>query len=325
MARFPTVAALAAAPLDEVLALWAGLGYYSRARNLHAAARAVVERHGGIMPREPEALAALPGIGRYTVGAIGSIAFGHRLPVVDGNVKRILSRVFGVEAGHALWDVAAELVPADAPSEFNQGLMDLGATMCTPKQPRCLVCPLAALCVARRDGRQAELPGTKPQRVVPVVEVDVIFAVRDGRWLLARRAPRGLYGGLWELPEAAALGLHVAGAPIATHTQKLTHRTLVYRVHEVDAGAAPHAAAPYDATQYVAPAALAGLAVSSATTALARVLQARGNRWPTPKKRSSSSPRVSRRSSKDSASSATTSTTPTSSTRRRAPRAGSER
>jgi A/G-specific adenine glycosylase len=204
--------------------------------------------------------------------------------------------------------------------------MDLGATLCTPKQPRCLLCPLAELCVARRDGRQDELPGAKPQKAVPTVEIDVAFCARDGRWLLARRAPRGLYGGLWELPEAAALGLRVSGAPIVTHTQKLTHRTLVYRVHVHDPGdAAPRAAAPYDATQYVAPDALADLAVSSATAALARVLIDRGNPWPTPKKRSSSSPRGSRRSSRDSASSATTSTTPTSSTRRRAPRAGSAR
>ena len=146
MARFPTVRALARAPLDNVLALWAGLGYYRRARNLHAAARVIVERHGGVFPDDAEAIAALPGIGRYTTGAIASIAFGRRLPVLDGNVRRVLARLSGETADAALWARAEELVPADAPGDFNQGLMDLGATVCAPRTPRCGGCPMKGFC-----------------------------------------------------------------------------------------------------------------------------------------------------------------------------------
>src|SRR5690349_13997996 len=167
MARFPTVVALAAAPLDDVLAAWAGLGYYSRARNLHAGAQAVGARFGGALPSRAAELREVPGIGPYTAGAIASIAFGERGPLVDGNVARVLARVFAIEAdikssagGKALWAAAGELMAglpaAAAPGDLNQGLMELGATICAPSQPRCLVCPLVSNCTAVRTGRQDE-------------------------------------------------------------------------------------------------------------------------------------------------------------------------
>lgn len=318
MARFPTVNALAEAPLDDVLALWAGLGYYSRARNLHAAARHIAARHAGRFPRTLEEILELPGVGRYTAGAIGSIAFGLRLPVVDGNVRRILSRVHGVpgEAQAELWRLAEESVPGEAPGDFNQGLMDLGAMLCTPTNPRCLPCPLADLCVARRQGRTAELPGAKLRAAPAVVRVDVVLVRRAGGWLLGRRAPRGLYGGLWELPESAALGVELDGDPLAVHTQKLTHRTLEYRVFTATPRRIPAAAPPYDQLRFYPPRALGELAVSSATAALARKLET-GTPWQTPIARASSSPKVSAASSPASSSSATTSTTKTSARPRR--------
>src|SRR3954451_9258496 len=169
MARFPTVSALAGAELDDVLAAWAGLGYYSRARNLHAGARAVDARFGGALPSRASELREVPGIGPYTAGAIASIAFGERAPLVDGNVARVLARVFAIEhdikstaGGKALWATAGELMAAlpaaTAPGDLNQGLMELGATICAAAQPRCLVCPLVSDCSAVRTGRQDELP-----------------------------------------------------------------------------------------------------------------------------------------------------------------------
>ncbi|HEY5926977.1 MAG TPA: A/G-specific adenine glycosylase, partial [Kofleriaceae bacterium] len=169
MAKFPTVNALAAAPLDDVLAAWAGLGYYSRARNLWSGAREVTASFAGALPRQASELRRVPGIGPYTAGAIASIAYGERAPLVDGNVARVLARVFAIEhdikstAGQkALWQRAGELMqalPADhAPGDLNQGLMELGATLCSPTSPRCLLCPLASQCIAARTGRQDELP-----------------------------------------------------------------------------------------------------------------------------------------------------------------------
>jgi A/G-specific adenine glycosylase len=328
MARFPTVRALAAAPLDDVLAAWAGLGYYSRARNLHAAARLIVAEHGGRFPTSFDALVALPGVGRYTAGAIASIAFGLKVPVVDGNVSRVLSRVHGVagEDARELWRLAGEAVPDDGPGDYNQGLMDLGATVCTPRNPTCLVCPLADLCVARREGRTAELPGRPARAEPPTLLVELAWITRGGRWLLARRAPRGLYGGLWELPEAAALGLEPGGEPLLEHTQKLTHRTLIYRVRAARLPRLPEVAPPYDRLGFHPPQALAELAVSSATAALARKLEKGPSpTWPTPNAPASSSPKVSAASSPASASSATTSTTRTSARPRRARRTASPR
>ncbi len=207
LARFPTVEALAAAPLDDVLRLWAGLGYYARARHLHAAARRIVAEYGGQMPDNLGALLRLPGIGRYTAGAILSIAFNQDAPVLDGNVRRVLCRVFHIiedprqaAVERRLWELAAQLVPPGRAGDYNQALMDLGATVCTPRAPRCPLCPLMALCEAQKQGDQESLPTKAPRRELPHYDVTAGVIWRDGRVLLAQRRPEGLLGGLWEFP-----------------------------------------------------------------------------------------------------------------------------
>jgi A/G-specific adenine glycosylase len=207
MARFPSVSALAKAPLDDVLERWAGLGYYARARNLHAAAREIETAYGGRFPSEREAVRALPGIGPYTAGAILSIAFGQPEPILDGNVMRVLSRVFAIEGAvddtvfkKKLWALAAELVPADAASDFNQAMMELGAMVCSPRGPDCARCPLAGECAAHAAGAEERYPAPKAKRPVPSVRQVTVLLERDGRVLLVRRPPAGLWGGLWEPP-----------------------------------------------------------------------------------------------------------------------------
>jgi A/G-specific adenine glycosylase len=311
MQRFPTPAALAAAPLDDVLAAWAGLGYYARARALHRAAQQIVASHGGRLPDDPDALEALPGIGRYTAGAIASIAYARRVAAVDGNVSRVLARVFAVEedvrspAGLAkLWRLAEALVPARAPGDFNQALFDLGATVCTPRSPSCLVCPLTNACVARASGRQDQLPVLIRRTAVKEVRVDAALVVREGAWLLGRRAPSGLYGGLWELPEIAAVGaLADRSRPLAEHSHKLSHRTMHHAVYAATVQGTPAPVAPYDALRFVEPAEILEIGVSSATRALVTKLRRttstpRGTRaWPTRQKPRRSSPKATRRSS----------------------------
>ena len=207
--RFPDVAALAAAPLEAVLELWAGLGYYARARNLHRCAQVIVAEHGGQFPRQPEAIAQLPGIGRSTAAAISAFAFGTRAAILDGNVKRVLARCFGIDGfpGAApierqLWALAEALLPSRDIEAYTQGLMDLGATLCARGQPRCAQCPLAAQCVARASGRQSELPVARPKKAVPERRT-TLWLLSDGeRVLLERRPPAGIWGGLLCLPEA---------------------------------------------------------------------------------------------------------------------------
>jgi len=204
MGRFPTVAALAEAPLDDVLTHWAGLGYYARARNLHAAAREIVARYHGHFPDDAQSVRALPGIGRYTAGAILSIAFGRAEPILDGNVARVLSRVFFVEEpgkqNQKLWALAAELVPADGAGDFNQAMMELGATVCTPRAPACLACPLRGICEAQRRGRAEALPPSRKKTPTRTVQQVTVLIERRRRWLLVRRPAAGLWGGLWEPP-----------------------------------------------------------------------------------------------------------------------------
>ncbi len=215
--RFPTVGALADAELDDVLKHWEGLGYYSRARNLHSAARVVRERYDGAVPSEPEELRRLPGVGEYTAGAVASIAFGVPEPAVDGNVRRVLSRLYDLEAPTAreLRDLAAALVPQDRPGDFNQALMELGATVCSPRSPDCARCPVADRCAARRLGVQELRPRPASRKAVPVEAVRTLVLVRpDGSLLLVRRPLDGLLGGLWEFPAVAGLD-HVPGAAVA--------------------------------------------------------------------------------------------------------------
>ncbi|HZF55685.1 MAG TPA: A/G-specific adenine glycosylase [Polyangiaceae bacterium] len=216
--RYPDADSLARAEVDDVLSMWSGLGYYRRARELHAAAREVVERYGGKLPSEASELRKLPGIGAYTAGAISSIAFGRAEALVDGNVARVLSRIEGIEddvrsvaGGKRLWATAARLVPADKPGMFNESLMELGATICTPRDPACGACPVRFACEAARTGRQNELPVVRARAKVPVVKM-VAAVVRHGREVLfARRAEGGLFGGLWEAPMVEAGSLAAAG------------------------------------------------------------------------------------------------------------------
>lgn len=244
--RFPTVEALAAAEADEVLGAWSGLGYYRRARALHLGAREVVARYGGALPRDAAALRAIPGIGAYTAGAIASIAFGRREPLVDGNVARVLARVFGIDddvrapaTAKRLWALAERLVPSDSPGRHNEALMELGATVCTPREPKCLVCPLRDLCVARREGRQDELPVVAKKRRPKVVRMAALVATRGAEVLLAKRSDDGAFAGMWEPPMvetdgaepaaalAALVGCKLAGArEVGSERHVLTHREL---------------------------------------------------------------------------------------------------
>jgi A/G-specific adenine glycosylase len=209
VARFPDVAALAAAPLDEVIALWAGLGYYARARNLHKAAQAVMDLHSGEFPADIEALQNLPGIGRSTAGAILSLGMGRRAPILDGNVKRVLCRSAGLEGwpgetrvDRELWRLSEQYTPTERVADYNQAMMDLGAMVCLKRAPVCVACPLCAACVARRDGLTDAIPAPKPRREQPVRRC-LMLVLLNGRgevWL-EKRPPVGIWGGLTSLPE----------------------------------------------------------------------------------------------------------------------------
>jgi A/G-specific adenine glycosylase len=210
----PDVRALAAADLDQLLALWSGLGYYARARNLHAAARLCVEHHGGELPRDHLALMALPGIGRSTAGAILTQAWGDRHPILDGNVKRVLARYHGIDGWPGtpsvekqLWLHAAAHVPEARLADYTQAQMDFGATLCTRFDPACILCPLQSGCAALRAGRVAELPTPKPGKPLPE-RIAVVLLARDphSRVLLQRRPAAGVWAALWSLPEAPDVG-----------------------------------------------------------------------------------------------------------------------
>ncbi len=205
--RFPTVEQLARARLDTVIKLWEGLGYYSRARNLHRAAKEIVARFGGHLPSTREKLLTLPGIGRYTAGAIASIAFGRREPLVDGNVTRVLCRIFRIKGNprdvviqKRIWAIAGELVPEGHVGQFNQALMELGSEVCLPRQPRCDECPVNRLCEAKLHNEQDSLPTRVPKKQLPFHTVAVGVIYRNDRILIDKRKPEGLLGGLWEFP-----------------------------------------------------------------------------------------------------------------------------
>ena len=236
MEQFPTVEALAAASEDEVLRLWQGLGYYSRARNMHAAARLIVEQGG--FPRSIEGLRALKGVGDYTAAAVGSMAFNLPAAAVDGNVYRVLSRHYGIDVPinttrgkHTFEALAQELLPEDKASAFNQAMMDFGATWCTPKSPRCIVCPVAETCVALRTGRVNELPVKEKKLKVQERHLTYVYIRNEGQSALRRRPAGDIWQGLWEpllvenepLPE---LGCQLT---LLAHNVKhvLTHRVLL--------------------------------------------------------------------------------------------------
>ncbi|OGR32280.1 MAG: A/G-specific adenine glycosylase [Desulfuromonadales bacterium GWC2_61_20] len=213
LARFPDIGVLAAAAAEEVVEAWAGLGYYSRARNLHAAARQVMELHNGCFPETLEELITLPGIGRSTAGAILAIAHQERGVILDGNVRRVLVRLFALEgdprssaAEKQLWLWAESLTPAERADDYAQAIMDLGATCCTPTKPNCPECPLAVHCQAFTQGRQDELPQARAAKAVPTVQqVGLLLADKRGRLLVRRRPMNGLLGGLWEFPTREVL------------------------------------------------------------------------------------------------------------------------
>lgn len=214
MAHCPDIDALAAAPLDEVLHLWTGLGYYARARNLSSCAKAVVARHNGVFPSRIEDLMALPGIGRSTAGAILALSLGQSHPILDGNAKRVLARVFGIAGDPgsatvlaALWRQAEACTPHEDVAAYTQGIMDLGATLCTRATPACPRCPMEAHCMAALEGRQMQLPGKKLRRNRPSREATLLIAQSGSRGggavLLERRPASGLWGGLWSPPQFA--------------------------------------------------------------------------------------------------------------------------
>ena len=266
MQRFPGLPSLAEADLDEVLGLWSGLGYYARARHLHAAARECMDRHGGNLPADPKALAALPGIGESTANAIFSQAWDRPATVLDGNVKRVLARHAGVDGwpGHSkvhrkLWQQAEVRLPASRGADYTQAIMDLGATVCTARQPSCEVCPVTADCLAFKADRVDALPAPRPRREVPEVTLD-LWLITDsaGRVLLRRRSSEGVWGGLWSLPEGEHEAERLAlpkrtGIRLPDREHRLTHRALTLRTTRFDLGDDAGAIQCDEALQWSAP------------------------------------------------------------------------
>lgn len=248
MERFPTLDRLANAAEDDVLKMWEGLGYYSRARNLHRTAREVAREYGGQIPRHIDGLRALPGIGRYTAGAIASIAFGREAPIVDGNVRRVFARWLDLEkpSEAELWSLAESLVKGDRPGDLNQAVMELGATVCTPRGAQCAACPVTDYCAALAAGTVERRPAPRVRRSVPTEEHGVLVTVREHSVLLVRRPEGKLLGGLWEFPgkrrepgETLAEAATRAGAsylaevvgnhrPLCRVSHAFTHLRIVY-------------------------------------------------------------------------------------------------
>ena len=287
--ELPTVAALAEAPSDRVMSLWSGLGYYRRARMMHEAAQQIATVAGGDLPRTAAGLVEIRGIGRYTAGAVASIAFGERAALVDGNVARVLARIFAVpedvRGGPGLariWALADALVPERRAGDWNQALMELGATTCTPRSPRCLVCPVRQACDARTRGIEAELPHLQAKVKPRAAQKVALVGTLKGKVLLVRRRAGGLFGGLWEPPVldasdpdrdprvdfGALLGIRIARAKaVGTVTHVLSHRRLEARVLTVTLPHAPKEVMPadadYDALDMVRPDAFGKVGMST--------------------------------------------------------------
>jgi A/G-specific adenine glycosylase len=293
--RFPDTASLAAGREEDVLALWSGLGYYRRAQALRRGAIAMMERHGGRVPEEADALLGLPGIGRYTAGAIASLAFGQETPVVDGNVKRVFARLFamregvGAAAERAHWSIAETLVRGATPGDLNQAVMELGATVCTPRAPRCDNCPVGRWCRGLALGRPTAFPARKKPGPVRVVPVAVTWIERRGHVLLERRQPEGPLRGAWDLPAAViapgeTAGRAIARALSARHGLQLRagqillrerHSILASRlVIDVVETAVVSPCPRCAALRWVAPSHLDDIAISGATKKIARAVVA---------------------------------------------------
>ena len=293
IARFPDVRALAAAREPEVLRLWEGLGYYRRARQLHAAAKVIVADHDGRFPRTAAELRSLPGIGRYTAGAIASIAFDEREPIVEANSRRVIARLVGhsgplggTAGDEPIWEIARRLVPARRPGRFNQALMDLGAMVCTPERPLCGTCPLAAKCVANREGLVATIPRKAERRAVQRRHETAVVAVRRGRVFVVRRGDGEWWAGLWDFPRVpgraarAARGIAACGrlgglrcgvtARLGTVVHTVTHHRITLDVVRCAADRAGTAAAD---CRWVTPRQLAALALTSPARRIARLLR----------------------------------------------------
>jgi len=212
LTKIPTVETLAAVPLEDVIDLWAGLGYYSRARNLHAAAKLVVEQFGGCFPEDVETLQQLPGVGRSTAGAISSLAFDRRAPILDGNVRRVLCRLFALQepprstaAEKQLWQWSEQITPAENVHDYTQAIMDLGAMVCVPRKPLCDKCPLSELCQAHKFGLEQQLPLKQVAKQIPTRHEVVLLIDHRGRYLARRRLAEGFLGGMWEFPTVSLL------------------------------------------------------------------------------------------------------------------------
>lgn len=268
MARFPTITDLAKAHSDEVLALWTGLGYYSRARNLHASAIVMVQQHQGEMPTSIDALVALKGIGRSTAGAIISQAYNDQGVILDGNVKRLLTRLHAIEGwpgqshiDKQLWDIATKLTPTQRNADYTQALMDLGATICKPKQPLCVACPMQSRCQALAQDKVVTIPTPKPKKVLPHKTVSVLLLKnQQGQTLLEQRPSKGIWGGLWSLPEFADLntlqtqlaleGLPTNTQPLAPIKHVFSHYKLTIEPHLLVLGSTPKKVAENNKSQW---------------------------------------------------------------------------
>jgi A/G-specific adenine glycosylase len=293
LTRFPDVAGLAAAPIDEVLRLWAGLGYYARARNLHRAAQQIVTRHGGEFPREIEAVRALPGLGRSTAAAILAQSFGQRHAILDGNVKRVLARQAAIagwpgepRVAQQLWAVSERLLPQERLADYTQAIMDLGAGLCRAVRPQCERCPVSAGCAALAQNRVADFPAPRPRRVQPLRRAQLLL-IEDARaaLLFERRPPAGIWGGLW-CPPVAEQGLDPAAllrerygleadvlAPLPALRHGFTHFVLELQPLRLRARALPHALREPDQCRWIKIEARATLALPAPIAALFNRLQ----------------------------------------------------
>ena len=301
MTRFPSISSLASASQEEVLALWEGMGYYSRARNLHRAARIVMDEHAGELPCNPTELRRLPGIGRYTAGAISSIAFGLDEPALDGNIRRVFARYFDLSeqlgskaAENRLWELVAANLPPGGAGEYNQALMDLGAMICTPHAPGCAGCPLRSGCQAYALGLQEQRPVRQVKPAIPHHTVTAAVIQRAGRLLITRRPQGGLLGGMWEFPGGKCqpgedlvtclqreiqeeLAVRVAvGEPLGLYNHAYTHfRVTLHAFHCALSNGAEPAAVQVDDLRWVTPGELADYPMGKIDRMIAEFLHAR--------------------------------------------------